>query len=229
MPNFQRKRAQVLLICSLVSGLCWLPLRASQQAARARRGRRGLLAMCTPLWSVPAAQRAHFLSGSREASAWFQGHPKGFQVLLPGPPRSSPAPPGNAIPKTSHLAWSSEQFQNCPQQVGWGCIHCRLPEGEHSGCIGGTSSVADFALSVSLVPLAYADISDHLGSSSIICRSVWPQYHFQWLPRGDGSFIHSSSRAPWEQACSYDAASPHLQPVALEPQLPWHGALSFSL
>ena len=26
MPNFQRKRAQVLLICSLVSGLCWLPL-----------------------------------------------------------------------------------------------------------------------------------------------------------------------------------------------------------
>lgn len=104
--------------------------------------------------------------------------------MLPGPPRSSPAPPGNAIPKTSHLAWSSEQFQNCPQQVGWGCIHCRLPEGEHSGCIVGTSSVADFALSVSLVPLAYADISDHLGSSSIICRSVWPQYHFQWLPGG---------------------------------------------
>lgn len=41
--------------------------------------------------------------------------------------------------------------------------------------------MADFALSVSLVPLAYADISDHLGSSSIICRSVWPQYHFQQL------------------------------------------------
>lgn len=26
MLNFRRKRAQVLLICSLVSGLCWLPL-----------------------------------------------------------------------------------------------------------------------------------------------------------------------------------------------------------
>lgn len=37
MLTFQRKRAQVLLICSLVSGLCWLFFTApSQHAARAR-------------------------------------------------------------------------------------------------------------------------------------------------------------------------------------------------
>ena len=117
MPNFQRKRAQVLLICSLVSGLCWLPLRASQQAARARRGRRGLLAMCTPLWSVPAAQRAHFLSGSREASAWFQGHPKGFRFCCQARPDPALHPREMLSPKQAIWPGAVSNFKIVPSRL----------------------------------------------------------------------------------------------------------------
>ena len=106
------------------------PLRASQQAARARRGRRGLLAMCTPLWSVPAAQRAHFLSGSREASAWFQGHPKGFRFCCqarPGPalhPREMLSPkqaiwPGAADGRPGGDELRPEkETEGCPRRGG---------------------------------------------------------------------------------------------------------------
>lgn len=72
--------------------------------------------------------------------------------------------------------------------------------------------MADFALSVSLVPLAYADISDHLGSSSIICRSVAS------VPFSAASYMVllealGSRPAPMRLL-------PHLQPVAVEPRHP---------